>query len=195
MNLGTFLQTWRGTTLENRIGRVAILVLALAVLVLSVLVGQVERTVVLVPPGLEKEVTLARDHASQEAKEAWGLHVAMLLGNVTPESVDVLAGALEALLHPKLAKEILERMRGQVEEIKRERVSMRFLPRLVAFDPATQTVMVSGQHRTEGPGAPPVSSERTYELRVEFTNYRPVITHLDAYSGGPKQPKPEEPPK
>jgi conjugal transfer pilus assembly protein TraE len=192
MTLGKFLQTWHGITLENRVGRLAILVLAVAVLVLAGMVGQVERTVVLVPPGLEKEVTLARDHASQEAKEAWGLHVAMLLGNVTPESVDVLAGALEKVLHPKLAKEILEGMRGQVEEIKRERVSMRFLPRVVSFDPATKTVFVTGTHRTEGPGAPPVQAQRTYELRIAFRHYRPLITHLDAYAGDTRPAKPEE---
>ena len=193
MTLGQFLQTWRGTTLENRITRMAVLLLAVAVLVLASLVGQVERTVVLVPPGLEDEVTIARDNASQEAKEAWGLHVAMLLGNVTPESVDVLAKAIEPLLDPALGRTLLDAMRGQVEEIKRERVSMRFLPRVVSFDPTTQTVFVTGTHRTEGPGAPPVQAQRTYELRIAFRNYRPLITHLDAYAGDTRPTPAEQP--
>jgi len=192
MNLGTFLQTWRGTTLENRLQRLALLLLAGTTLVLASLVGQVERTVVLVPPGLEQEVTIAREDASQEAKEAWGLHVAMLLGNVSPETVEVLTQALEPLLDPSLRRTLLEAMRGQVEEIKRERVSMRFLPRVVSFDPATKTVFVTGTHRTEGPGAPPVQAQRTYELRIVFRHYRPLITHLDAYAGDTRQAKPEE---
>jgi conjugal transfer pilus assembly protein TraE len=63
---------------------------------------------------------------------------------------------------------------------------------VVSFDPATKTVFVTGTHRTEGPGAPPVQAQRTYELRIVFRHYRPLITHLDAYAGDTRQAKPEE---
>ena len=186
MRLKDFLATWRGTALENRIWRIAIIVLAVSNLVLVGLVGQVERTVVLVPPVLEGEVTIARDYASQEVEEAWGLYVAELLGNVSPQTVDVLTRVLDPLLSGGLRREVAKAIATQTEEIKRENVSMRFLPRSVTYDIATRTVYVTGQHKTEGPAAKPVSNERTYELRVEFRNYRPVITHLAVYRGEPK---------
>jgi len=189
MTTSGFLKTWRGTMLENRIGRVVILVLAVAVLILAIMIGKVERTIVLVPPGLEKEVTIARESADQDAKEAWALYVTTLIGNVTADTVDVLTRTLEPMLSPNLSRTILEAMRAQVEEIKREHISMRFLPREVTFDPATQTIFVTGRHRTEGPGAPPVNSERTYEMRIDFRNYRPLISYLDAYAGDPKKAK------
>jgi conjugal transfer pilus assembly protein TraE len=31
-----------------------------------------------------------------------------------------------------------------------------------------------------------VLNRRTYELRVEFRNYRPLITHLEVYRGDPR---------
>jgi conjugal transfer pilus assembly protein TraE len=183
MKLSEFLATWRGTTLENRIWRIAIIVLAVANLVLVGLVGQVERTVVLVPPVLEGEVTIAREYASQEVEESWGLYVAELLGNVSPETVDALTRVLDPLLSGGLRRTVMKAITEQTEEIKRENVSMRFAPRQVSYDQATHTVFVTGQHKTESPAAKPVTNERTYELRVEFRNYRPLLTHLEVYRG------------
>jgi conjugal transfer pilus assembly protein TraE len=81
---------------------------------------------------------------------------------------------------------VLEAMRQQVHEIQRERVSMTFEPRTVAYEPATDRVFVTGTHTTRGPGARPVARPRTYELRVGFANYRPVISHLDVYAEAPR---------
>ena len=186
MKLSEFLATWRGTTLENRIWRIAIIVLAVSNLVLVGLVGQVERTVVLVPPVLEGEVTIAREYASQEVEESWGLYVAELLGNVSPETVDALTRVLDPLLSGGLRRTVMKAITEQTEEIKRENVAMRFAPRQVSYDQATHTVFVTGQHKTESPAAKPVTNERTYELRVEFRNYRPLLTHLEVYRGPPQ---------
>ena len=98
MTLGDFLSTWRGTTLENRVWRITVLVLVASNLILVGLVGQVERTVVLVPPVLEGEVTIAREYASQQVEESWGVYVAQLLGNVGPTTVDGLVRVLDPLL-------------------------------------------------------------------------------------------------
>jgi conjugal transfer pilus assembly protein TraE len=90
MTLGDFLSTWRGTTLENRVWRITVLVLVASNLILVGLVGQVERTVVLVPPVLEGEVTIAREYASQQVEESWGVYVAQLLGNRVVTDVKLL---------------------------------------------------------------------------------------------------------
>lgn len=150
------------------------------------MVGQVERTVVLVPPVLEGEVTIARAYASQEVEESWGLYVAELLGNVSPQTVDALTGVLEPLLAGGLRRTVMKAITEQTEEIKRENVSMHFAPRQVTYDQATHTVFVTGQHKTESPAAKAVTNERTYALRVEFRNYRPLLTHLEVYRGDPR---------
>ena len=129
MNLQRFLATWAGLTLENRVNRLIILLLIGVNCVLAVTINQTDRTVVLVPPVLEGEVSVARSSASREVREAWALFVAELLGNVTPTNADFLTKALEPLLAPALRVDVLRVLDAQVAEIRREKVSLAFEPR------------------------------------------------------------------
>jgi conjugal transfer pilus assembly protein TraE len=146
-----------------------------------------DRTVVLVPPILDGEVNVARDRASREVKEAWAVYVAELLGNVGARSADFIQQALEPLLDPALRPAVMDVIGEQVEAIKRERVSMHFSPSGLSYDPATDTHFITGQQVSVGPGAQPVRHQRTFEVRVAFRHYRPVITHLTVYPGTPRQ--------
>ena len=89
MTLADFLATWRGLTLENRLHRLAVLGLIGTNLITAVALLRADHTVVLVPPVLEGQVSVARESASQEVKEAWALYVAELLGNVSPSSAEL----------------------------------------------------------------------------------------------------------
>jgi len=186
MNLQRFLATWAGLTLENRVNRVIILLLIGVNCVLAVTINQTDRTVVLVPPVLEGAVSVARSSASQEVRDAWALFVAELLGNVTPTNAEFLIKALEPLLSPALRVDVLRVLDAQVAEIRREKVSLAFEPRAVTRDPASGTIYITGTHVTSGPAAKPVSTARTYALRIEFKNYRPVVVFLDSYPGEPR---------
>ena len=186
MNLQRFLATWAGLTLENRVNRLIILLLIGVNCVLAVTIHQTDRTVVLVPPVLEGEVSVARSSASQEVREAWALFVAELLGNVTPTNAEFLTKALEPLLAPALRVDVLRVLDAQVAEIRREKVSLAFEPREISRDPASGTIYITGTHVTSGPAAKPVNKSRTYALRVEFKNYRPVVVFLDSYPGEPR---------
>jgi conjugal transfer pilus assembly protein TraE len=186
MTLAGFLATWRGLTLENRLHRLALLGLVATNLTTAVALVRTERTVVLVPPILEGEVRIAREQASQEVKEAWALYVAELLGNVSPATAAFLEQALDPILAPALRRPVLDVLAAQVHEIQRERVSMSFQPRAVVYEAGSDTLFVTGQQTTTGPAGKPVIRQRTYELRVGFANYRPVIRHLDVYSDPPR---------
>jgi conjugal transfer pilus assembly protein TraE len=186
VTLADFLATWRGLTVENRLHRLAVLGLIATNLVTAVVLFRAERTVVLVPPVLDGQVSVARASASQEVKEAWALYVAELLGNVSPTGAQFLQQALDPLLAPALRRPVLEVMAAQIAEIERERVAMRFEPRAVSYDPATDKVFVAGIQTTRGPGGKPEAHTRTYELVVGFANYRPVIRHLDVYPAEPR---------
>ncbi|WP_366929698.1 type IV conjugative transfer system protein TraL [uncultured Thiodictyon sp.] len=56
----------------------------------------------------------------------------------------------------------------------------------ISRDPASGTIYITGTHVTSGPAAKPVNTSRTYALRVEFKNYRPVVVFLDSYPGEPR---------
>ena len=186
MNLQHLLATWDGTHRENRFNRVVILLLVGVNIALAVTVHQADRTVVLVPPVLDGEVTLARIAASQEVKDAWALFVAELLGNVTPRNAEVLTKALDPLLAPALRQDVLRVLDSQISEIKREKISLSFQPRAISRDAGSDTLYVTGTHITSGPAAQPVAIERTYAIRIGFHHYRPVIRYLDVYPGPPR---------
>ena len=186
MDYRRLTKTWRGINLENRFHRIAVaLLLATNLLTLLALV-RADRTVVLVPPILEGQVNVARDSASREVKESWAVYVAELLGNVGAGSADFIQAALEPLLEPALRREVVDVIGGQVEAIKRERVSMRFSPSALHYDAPSDTFFVTGMQVSAGPAAKPVRHQRTFEVRVAFRHYRPVITHLDVYPGSPR---------
>ena len=189
MNLNTLTQTWRGINRENRFHRIAVALLLITNLLTLAALLRADRTVVLVPPILEGEVNVARDRASREVKEAWAIYVAELLGNVGARSADFIQQALEPLLAPPLRAAVMAVIGEQVDAIKRERVSMHFSPSALSYDPATDTHFITGHQVSAGPGAQPVRHQRTFEVRVAFRHYRPVITHLDVYPGTPRQPE------
>nr|WP_242470177.1 type IV conjugative transfer system protein TraE [Thiococcus pfennigii] len=173
-------------TLENRLHRLAVLGLIGTNLVTAVALLRADHTVVLVPPVLEGQASVARERASQDVKEAWALFIAELLGNVGPTSAEFIQQAVDPLLAPALRRPVLEVMAAQVREIQRERVSMSFNVRAIAYDPPTDKMFVTGVQTSSGPGGKPVTRTRTYELIVGFAHYRPVIRHLDVYPGEPR---------
>jgi len=186
MQWETLTGTWRGIKWENGFHRVVVVVLLLTNGGTLAALLSTEETVVLVPPVLDGEVTLARDRASQSVREAWALYLAELLGNVSARSSDFIADAVDPLLAPTLRATVTDVIAAQVAEIQRERVNMYFAPDTLYHDPETDRFFVSGIQVSRGPAGASVSHERTFEIGVAFRNYRPVITHLNAYEGKPK---------
>jgi conjugal transfer pilus assembly protein TraE len=186
MDVRTLTRTWRGITAENRFHRLVVATLLVTNLLTLLALARADRTVVLVPPILEGQVNIARDSASREVKEAWAIHVAGLLGNVGADSADFIRTALEPLLAPALRREVLAVIGEQVEAIKRERVSMHFSPNALGYEEASDTFFITGMQVSAGPGAEPVRRQRPFEVRVGFRHYRPVISRLDVYTGGPR---------
>ena len=187
MTLTRFRQTWQWLVAENRFHRALLVVLLGTNLLTLAALLQAERTVVLVPPILERQVNVARDSASQEVKEAWALFVTELLGNVTPGNAPYLRQTLEPLLAPGLRRAIADSLDAQVEALRRDQVSVRFEPRSIHYDAARDRVLISGRQISSGPAAAPVTRPRLYAVRVTFRNYRPTITHLDASQTLPEQ--------
>ncbi|MBK5965595.1 conjugal transfer protein TraE [Thiocystis minor] len=181
MTLTLFRQTWQRLVAENHFHRWMLLALLATNLFTLAALLQAERTVVLVPPILESQVNVARESASQAVKEAWGLFVTELLGNVTPTTAPFLRATLEPLLSPALRREVAGGIDAQVEALQRDRVSVRFSPEVIRYETSGDLVRVQGKQIISGPNASTVTRPRTYEIQVAFRHYRPMITRLDAY--------------
>ncbi|MBK1717297.1 TraE/TraK family type IV conjugative transfer system protein [Thiocystis violacea] len=194
MTLTLFRQTWQRLVAENHFHRWMLLALLATNLLTLAALLQAERTVVLVPPILESQVNVARESASQAVKEAWGLFVTELLGNVTPTTAPFLRATLEPLLSPALRREVAAGIDAQVEALQRDRVSVRFSPEVIRYESTGDLVRVQGKQIISGPNASIVTRPRTYEIQIAFRHYRPMITRLDAYQDEKARQERRDPP-
>jgi conjugal transfer pilus assembly protein TraE len=187
MRLSEFLRTWEGHETENRFSRVIILGLLVVCVVTSLAAWRTERSIILVPPALGKEVEVTRrTSASSEFKESWGLFLAELLGNTTPANADFLKSAIEPLLAPDIYRTVLDAMTDQIKAIKMDRVAISFTPRHVDYEVETNKVFVTGELKSQGPSSKPDVKPRTYEFIIAIKNYRPRLEFIDVYPDDPK---------
>lgn len=186
MNFRDFFAGWDGVLRENRLYRFTVTGLICINILTALAALRTERSVILVPPGLTEETEVSRNRASQNFKEAWGMFVAQLLGNVTPGNVEFVRQSLSPMLSSGIYRSVMSGMAAQIEEIKREQVSLSFNPKEVLYEPETDKVFVTGMLRMQGPGSKPVDRQRTYEMVIDINDYRPLIRHIDAYPERPR---------
>ena len=191
MRLAEFLHTWHGLQWEKRWSRVLLLGLVLSNLLLAWLASRQETAVVLTPLMLTEPVTVARRQADASYKITWGLFFAQLLGNVTPGNADLILPALDPLLAPALYQPVHDAVAEQLALFAREQLTTRYEPRTAQYDPASDSVSISGVLTTRGATGTAQRSERSYTLRIAVANYRPQLTSLQVYSGS-RSPEPEK---
>lgn len=184
MKLAQFLQTWRGTCLENQFHRWTILALVVSNIVIGfVAFGRSATVSVSVPPGFIDPMVVSVNESDLAYQNAWGIFLATLLGNVTPGNADVVKRAIEPLLAPAIYRDAVRVLTEQVEAIKRDRVAMRFEPRQVKFESGSGKVFVEGFSVVSGAAGKEERNPRTYEFLIKVKNYRPMIEHMDNYIG------------
>ncbi len=183
MKLAAFLQTWQGVLMENRWQRAALAILVVANLLLAVATFSRNTVVVLQPPGLSASAEVARSHASQSYLEAWGLCLAELIGNVTPGNLRFIRETLEPLLSPTVYADVMRVLESQAQQIREDRITLRFQPRLVQFEAVSGKVFITGYSRIAGPAGDAERQTRTYEFVLEIDHYRPLLTWMDTYEG------------
>jgi conjugal transfer pilus assembly protein TraE len=186
MNLALFRRQQRDLRAGNRWLGLAVALLAAANLWAWWQRGQQDTVVVLTPPTLTQPARVARNQADGPYQMAQGLFVAQLLGNVTPGTSELLTQALEPLLDARIYHTVKVGIAEQLRQLRDDEVTLSFAPRATYYEPATNTVFVTGRLTTAGASGQPRHSERTYELRWVFDQYRPRLVHLDAYDGPPR---------
>ena len=185
MRIRDYLATHKGVQSQNLWQRYAILGLGITNSLTALAVLFQHTPVILVPPTLPGEVEIARNHGSGTLKESWGLYLAELLGNVTPGNAAFIERSLGPLLDARIYPEVMAILATEVEALRMDRVSVRFKSREVLYDATMDRVFVSGEQTSQGPASAPESRPRTYEFRIGFRHYRPVIEHIDVYPGEP----------
>lgn len=186
MILKHMLKTWDGVMAENRWSRVIIVSLVLVVMFLTFMLSSKKTIVTIQPFTLTTEAWVTPDGASKTYHEAWGMAVAQLLGNVTPSNSSFIKDLLGPLLAPAIYQEVMDSIETQSQQIRNDRVSLRFEPRMMEYEEATGKTFVNGYSSLIGVNNNIVRNERTYEFTIRISNYLPVFEHLDTYQGRPR---------
>lgn len=187
MKLKTYLRTWEGTQAENKWGRFIQAGLLVIVLLLVLKVFNKETIVTIQPFTLTEEAWVTKTNASRSYKEAWGFAFSMLLGNVTPGSVDFVKERLSPMLSPEIYQDVIDAIEIQSKQIKEDRVTMRFEPRFVEYEEKSDKVFAYGYSYVKGASSQQEErGERTYEFVLKISNYAPSIDYMGTYMGKPR---------
>ena len=144
-----------------------------------------DTVVTVVPWTLSGEAEVTKDDASQNYKESWGMAIALLLGNVQPATVDFIADRIKPLLAPEIYHEAVDALYSNAQILREERVTLRFEPRRVTCEKTSGRVFISGYSysRLGTSMDEEKRHERTFEIGLEISEYAPVITYIDTYTG------------
>lgn len=183
MKLKEFLATWHGTQDENRFQRRSnLILLGINVVLLLVLMGK-SHTVVMVPPGLNDQAEIGATRANDEARRAWGLYYATLIGNVTPGNVQLLSNQLAPTLTPALYHRVTQALESQIRQVQTEQITTRFQPKQTYVSAKTGHVYVVGDLITEGVRGNNDRETRTYEFGFVVSNYQVLLDAMDIHKG------------
>jgi len=181
-----FASTWLGLQKSNLF--LKIVCVSLLALIFLVVLGWLKKdtVVILIPPGLSEKSEIAKNKASEGYKKAWGMHTAILIGNVTPENADFIAESFSGMVSGEIRSIVTEKITQELDTLKQEKVSSSFEVVRVTYEPETDKVFVTGRNRMIGAGGKSIPDEQTFEFIIEVKQYSPVITHMDSYKGMPK---------
>lgn len=186
MKTSDYLKTYEGLRAEARWTRYTLAALAASLAMCSVLAFTKDQVVVMQPVTLAGDAWISEKAASQSYKEAWGMFLAQLVGNVTPTNVTFLKERLSPLLSPSIYAEVMTGLDMQSQKIVQDRIVTRFEPREVAYETTTDKVFVFGRSYVKGATGEERSEERTYEYGIRIKNYLPMVVSAQTYEGKPR---------
>ncbi|MBF0393337.1 MAG: hypothetical protein HQL38_11725 [Alphaproteobacteria bacterium] len=189
MKFGTFFGTWRETRRSNGVLLGVVLAQSIALVLVGGRAFSRSETIVLVPPTLTESVKIGKQMMGESASVNWGTYLALLMGNVTPESADFVKAAVGEVVDPSIHRDVMDRMTDEIERLKRDRVSQRFEARTAFYEAATNKVFVTGNGFVVGAGGKETRYEKTFEAEMVVKNYRPSVLFLNTYEGKPRTEK------
>lgn len=181
-----FSGDWESTKKANLVllGAVAILAVAEIFLVMDLL--NTDTRVVLVPPHLTKEARIGYGSANREYYKAWGMYVAEMVGNLTPDNANFVVQSLLPLMGPRTYQTVKTGIYAEKDQEIEYHVTTSFDTSGLIWQPMTSTVFVTGTLRQISPsGRYTASGVQTFEMNIRIQEGQPVITAFQEYPGAP----------
>lgn len=135
------------------------------------------------PPYITERITVGHKSASAELHIKYAMSTSLLLGNVTPKTVDDLIDALSVHFSPALYHKLLVEFESQAQHIKDTGDTLEFHPSIWEFEPETGLTFVTGKQIIRANVGEELEKTITYEFKIKVDNYVPQIEGFDFYSG------------
>lgn len=143
--------------------------------------------VVLVPPTITHEEMIGWNSANPEYYKSFGLYVAELVGNITPDNINFVANALSSFVDASIYPDIRKQMFSQsvTRQFRETAGATKYESSAIYYEPETNRVFVAGKmdllNATQVSGAKSGSTPLVYEMKIIMREGRPVITALQSY--------------
>lgn len=141
----------------------------------------------IVPPGELKSYKITSDRATAAYKTSWGLSVANLVGNSTPEEAPYILKALSSMMDNKAYNKIRETLLEHFNYLGEKGITTKFTPKYFELNKKDE-VVVNGEltleTRTKSESKP-----FTFIVKVAISQYKPAIQDLDFHEGSPENEK------
>lgn len=186
MDLRNWKQHYRSLKTEAGLSRIALAGSGLALAVLAFMALNQEKIVVIQPWTMQRAGWVGQDSASQSYKEAWGLALAQMLGNVNAGNLKFISDRLGPLLPLETYQDYMTTLTAQAVQLEENRITTRFEPSRIVYEKSSDKVFVYGKYYTKSPGIKEQKSERTYEFVIGMDAYLPQVLSIDTYEDEPR---------
>ena len=182
MDYAFLKSTFRGLKREASISRMTIFIEGVAIFLLAVVILTRDRVTTIIPWTMQHSGYVSEDMASESYKTAWGMALAMLLGNCNYGSVDTIEKRIAPLLPNDIYQSTMTALRAQAMQFKENRITMRFEITKYIYEPSTDKVFVEGDYYIKAPGLAEKKEKRSYEFIIGMESYMPQILYMNTYA-------------
>ncbi len=181
MELDKFKISYTQLKRESWVWRATMFFESVAVVFLAYLAFTKETVTVITPWTLQHSAWVGEEQASESYKLAWGMALAMMIGNTNYGSVDLLESRIAPLLPSDKYEATITALRAQAMQFKENRITSRFEILKYIFEPKTDKVFIEGFYYLKAPGLSEKRARRTYEFIIGMNQYMPQILFMDTY--------------
>lgn len=160
-----------------------ILVAALAISV-GALIMRHENTI-LVPPQLDRSVTVGWNTADGAYIKSFAMYVATLAGNITPKNVNFVTENLSTLVSPRIYADVRKGLLAQAKNSNfvRNAGSTHFIVNSMIYEDLTGRVYVMGSLKTDGANNANQVKLVIYDMVIKMVDGKPVVDAITNYEG------------